>query len=245
MSPGARTSRCATTSARRSSRSGSGSRASRCRPPSTRRSICGPPAGGRARAKARNRADAAGSSPRPGATPRLRPHSTGVQLASPVRGMRGPRWHRGPPRRGGMPEKGAVVSAELKAGAGFIDDEIVPIEEARIPILDRGFLRSDVTYDVVAVWQVAFYRLDDHIDRFERSCRELRLKPPYTREEIAGILNDLVAATGLRDAYVNVTCTRGVGGTRDPRTFKSHRFYAYAIPYLWILEQPDEDAGMN
>lgn len=136
-------------------------------------------------------------------------------------------------------------ASALADGAAFIDDRIVPIAEARIPILDRGFLRSDVTYDVAGVWQGAFFRLDDHLDRFERSCRELRLKPPYSRGEIVDILMRLVRATGLRDAYVNVTCTRGIGGARDPRTYRSHRFYAYVIPYVWIFEPENDDDGLH
>ena len=61
------------------------------------------------------------------------------------------------------------------AGAAYIDGRFVPIGEAAIPILDWGYRRSDVTYDVVGVWQGAFFRLDDHIRRFRASMRTLRL----------------------------------------------------------------------
>ncbi len=54
-------------------------------------------------------------------------------------------------------------------GAAFIDGEYVPIAEARIPILDWGFLRSDCTYDVIHVWKGRFFRLGHHLDRFEKS----------------------------------------------------------------------------
>ena len=48
-------------------------------------------------------------------------------------------------------------------GVAFIDGEYVPIEQARIPILDWGLLRSDATYDVVHVWRGSFFRLADHL----------------------------------------------------------------------------------
>ena len=51
-------------------------------------------------------------------------------------------------------------------GAAFIDQEIVPISEAKISILDWGFLHSDATYDVVHVWRGKFFRLNDHLERF-------------------------------------------------------------------------------
>ena len=50
----------------------------------------------------------------------------------------------------------------------------MPIAEASIPITDWGFLRSDATYDVVTVWEGAFFRLDAHLERFARSCQSFR-----------------------------------------------------------------------
>jgi len=134
----------------------------------------------------------------------------------------------------------------LEGGAALVDGEVVPIASARIPILDFGFTRSDCTYDVVAVWEGAFFRLDDHLDRFERSCRALHLSLPHTREEIVAILMELIRATGLREAYVEVICTRGVppAGVRDPRQFVN-RFYAFAIPYVWILRPEEGERGMD
>lgn len=136
--------------------------------------------------------------------------------------------------------------ALLSEGAAFIDGEIVPIDEARIPITDTGFLRSDVTYDVIGVWRGSFFRLDAHLDRFERSCRELRMTLPYTREHIVEVLHELVRRTGLRDAYVEVQCTRGRAekGMRDPRRFVN-RFYAFVVPFVWLLTPEESETGMD
>jgi branched-chain amino acid aminotransferase len=133
----------------------------------------------------------------------------------------------------------------FEAGAAFVDGERVPIADAKISIVDTGFSRSDVTYDVIGVWNGAFFRLDDHLDRFERSCRELRMSLPYTHEEMAEILADLVRLAGLREAYVETICTRGIAGpVRDPRTFRN-RFFAYAIPYVWLLKPDEAETGMD
>jgi branched-chain amino acid aminotransferase len=131
-------------------------------------------------------------------------------------------------------------------GAAFIDGEVVPIAEARIPILDWGFLRSDCTYDVVHVWHGRFFRLDHHLDRFEQSAAGLRLANPYPREEVVAILMRLMRATGLREAYVEVILTRGTPprGTRDPRACEN-RFYAFAIPFVWIASEEIRARGVH
>jgi hypothetical protein len=54
-------------------------------------------------------------------------------------------------------------STSFRRGAAFVEGDYVPVAEAKISILDAGFSRSDVTYDVVAVWNGAFFRLDDHL----------------------------------------------------------------------------------
>ncbi len=144
-----------------------------------------------------------------------------------------------------MPDPTPTAAPGFEAGAAFVDGEQVPIGEAKISIVDTGFSRSDVTYDVVGVWDGAFFRLDDHLERFERSCRELRMTLPHSREEMAEILIGLVRTAGLREAYVETICTRGVaGGVRDPRVFEN-RFYAYAIPFVWLLQPEEAETGMD
>lgn len=144
------------------------------------------------------------------------------------------------------PQPAGATDPALADGAAYVDGEIVPIGEAKISLVDTGFSRSDVTYDVVGVWDGAFFRLGDHLARFERSCRELRLDTGLDNEGIAEILMELVRRSGLREAYVETICTRGVSraGNRDPRTFEN-RFYAYAIPYVWLLKPEDADVGMD
>jgi branched-chain amino acid aminotransferase len=71
--------------------------------------------------------------------------------------------------------RAAKDSRSYTDGAAFVDGRFLPVGEARVPILDWGFLRSDATYDVAHVWRGCFFRLEDYLDRFERSMEHLRL----------------------------------------------------------------------
>src|SRR5689334_7655199 len=73
-------------------------------------------------------------------------------------------------------------------GVAWVQGELVPLAEARIPILDQGFLRSDLTYDVRGVWDGRFFRLDDHLDRLEASCEKMRLRIPMDRSTLRDTL---------------------------------------------------------
>ena len=131
-----------------------------------------------------------------------------------------------------------AAPAAFAAGAAFVDGEIVPISEAKVSVLDWGFLRSDATYDVVHVWDGCFFRLDHHLDRFQRNLDRLRLIVPHTRAEMVDILMRLVRLTGYRNAYVEVLCTRGPPplGSRDPRLCEN-RFMAFVVPFVWIVDE--------
>ncbi len=132
------------------------------------------------------------------------------------------------------------------AGCAWVEGEYLPIADARIPITDTGFTRSDCTYDVVAVWHGRFFRLDAHLARFECSWQALRLSPPLDREAMADVLHECVRRSGLHEAYVEMIVTRGSPppGVRDPRRF-ANRFYAFAIPYVWIATREVQARGLH
>ena len=134
------------------------------------------------------------------------------------------------------------MADQFSDGAAYVDHSYVPIAKACVPILDAGFTRSDCTYDVVSVWDGKFFRLADHLTRFERGMRELRLSIPLGRDEVAAVLERLVGLAALREAYVEMIATRGLVVSRDPREFEN-RFYAYAIPYVWISPTVQQEEG--
>ena len=126
---------------------------------------------------------------------------------------------------------------DLTKGVAYIDGQYVPINEAKISILDWGFLHSDATYDVVHVWKGKFFRLDDHFDRFYNGMQKLHLTIPYSKDELQSILSNCVERSGLKNAYVEMITTRGQPepGSRDPRLCKN-QFIAFAIPFVWVCK---------
>ena len=139
-----------------------------------------------------------------------------------------------------------MTNSIYSKGCAWINGEFVPIDKAAIPITDTGFTKSDLTYDVVSVWNGKFFRLENHLNRFERGWNRIRMNPQLKRAEMQDILFDCVAKSGLREAYVEMIITRGipVDGDRDPRNYVN-RFYAFAIPYVWIAKPDHQLTGIK
>ena len=139
-----------------------------------------------------------------------------------------------------------MSSPDYSQGAAWQRGRYVPVAEASVPLTDWGFLRSDATYDVVTVWDGAFFRLDAHLERFLRSCRRFRLDPGRSAEEIVAIITECVRLAGLRSAYVEMLCTRGQPpwGSRDPRQ-AVNQFYAFAVPFVWIANEEQRRRGLD
>ncbi len=139
-----------------------------------------------------------------------------------------------------------TASPDYSQGAAYVRGQYLPIGEAAVPLTDWGFLRSDATYDVVTVWQGAFFRLDAHLERFMASCARFRLDPGRSPAQITAVLEHCVRLSGLRDAYVEMIVTRGQPpwGSRDPR-LAVNQFYAFAVPYVWIANAEQRERGLN
>jgi branched-chain amino acid aminotransferase len=146
----------------------------------------------------------------------------------------------------GLRQNEPMDSTDFSKGAAWQRGAYVPIAQAGVPLTDWGFLRSDATYDVVTVWDGAFFRLDAHLERFLRSCARFRLDPGKSPDEIVAILTECVRLAGLRSAYVEMICTRGQPpwGSRDPRQ-AVNQFHAFAVPYVWIANEEQRRRGLN
>jgi branched-chain amino acid aminotransferase len=134
-------------------------------------------------------------------------------------------------------------------GSAYIVDHFCPITEAAIPIVDCGFMHADAVYDVVSVSRGSFFRLEQHQARFARACAAIRVRNPFDREREAEILHELVARTGLRDAYVWWTVTRGqppLGRSEmvDATKFVNC-FYAFVVPFIFIADDEQRTRGVD
>lgn len=130
--------------------------------------------------------------------------------------------------------------SDLTKGAAWMGGRIIPIAEAAIPVTDWGLTHSDIAYDVVPVWEGAFFRLGDYLNRFMASVATQRMAIGMDRAQIIAALGEMVAASGLRSSYVAMVAARGrnpVPGSRDPRDCENY-FYAWCVPYVHIV-RPD------
>lgn len=133
-------------------------------------------------------------------------------------------------------------------GIAYCGGKYMPVEKASIPILDPAFTKSDVVFDVISAWDGKFFKLDDHLARFHRSCDYIRVSPPVSDDEIRHIMAECVTRSGFDHAAVYILCTRGryPGGTAtgDPRKAENE-FIAYAVPYYWIVPRERVNTGTH
>lgn len=141
---------------------------------------------------------------------------------------------------------GAFFMADYSKGSAYVNGQLVPVSEAKISVLDWGFIHSDATYDVAHVWQGRAFRFEDHINRFTTNMDKLRMQIPYNARQIQDIMLQCVVATGFKDAYVEIICTRGMPqpGSRDPRSC-TNNFMAFAVPFIWIADQEKQKEGLH
>lgn len=125
-------------------------------------------------------------------------------------------------------------------GVAYVYGQYCPIEEAAIPIWDMGFLHADVCYDTTTTWKGNFFRLDDHINRFQNTLTGFKMEPELDAEGMKAVLMECVKRSGLRDAYVYFGATRGMPKTgeysRDPRDYIP-QFMCFVIPYVFIIKE--------
>ena len=97
----------------------------------------------------------------------------------------------------------------------YVNGSFVPLSEAKVSILDRGFLFADGIYEVSAVLDGKLVDNASHLARLERSVGEIQLKLPETVERIAKIQKQLIARNRLADGLVYLEVTRGADTGRD------------------------------
>jgi len=96
----------------------------------------------------------------------------------------------------------------------YLNGEFTPISQAKVSVLDRGFIFGDGVYEVVPVYGRRLFRFDEHMARLNRSLGKLRIGNPHGRDEWLALARRLVAsvgdATGTGDLLVYIQVTRGV-----------------------------------
>lgn len=113
--------------------------------------------------------------------------------------------------------------------------EMVPLSQARIPVLDRGFIFGDGVYEVVPIYDGSPFRIDQHLARLVRSLQSIGITNPFTDEGWKARIDELVTAYrdshGVRDQFVYMQVTRGVAK-------RGHAFPKGIVPTVFMMTSP-------
>jgi len=93
----------------------------------------------------------------------------------------------------------------------WLNGELVPRDEAKISVFDHGLLYGDGVFEGIRSYGGKVFRLKEHVRRLFDSAKGIRLAIPMTPEKLAGAITETLEANGLKDAYIRVVVTRGVG----------------------------------
>jgi len=113
----------------------------------------------------------------------------------------------------------------------FLNGRFLPLEQATVPVLDRGFIFGDGVYELIPVYSRAPFRIDEHLARLERSLAAVRIANPYARDKWRSVIRELVAQQPWEDQGVYLQVTRGVA-KRD------HAFPAGVEPTVFAMSNP-------
>lgn len=100
----------------------------------------------------------------------------------------------------------------------YLNGDIMPLSEGRIPVEDRGFQLGDGVYEVVKVMNAHPVWLEEHLKRLEESLASIKLKGALKGRRLEEIVPELVLRSGVVDGLVYIQVTRGV----EPRDFEIH-----------------------
>lgn len=113
----------------------------------------------------------------------------------------------------------------------YLNGKFIPLEEAYIPVLDRGFIFGDGVYEVIPAYSRKPFRLEEHLNRLQHSLDGIRLKNPFSNAEWKNLLEQLIAKNNGEDQYIYLHITRGVA-KRD------HAFPVNVSPTVFIMSNP-------
>lgn len=95
----------------------------------------------------------------------------------------------------------------------YLNGQYLPLNEAKVSVLDRGFLFGDGIYEVIPSYSGRLFHFQEHMERLENSLATIRLANPHTREQWLNIVTPLLE--GTQDQYIYLQITRGTAPKRD------------------------------
>lgn len=120
----------------------------------------------------------------------------------------------------------------------YLNGEFVEKEQAKVSIFDHGLLYGDGVFEGIRSYNGKVFKLDEHLDRLYDSARAIMLVIPLTKEEFKNAIFETLKRNNLKDAYIRVVVTRGVGDLGlDPK--KCPKAFAFIIADKIVL-YPDK-----
>lgn len=113
----------------------------------------------------------------------------------------------------------------------YLNGQFLPMAEATVPVLDRGFIFGDGVYEVIPVYSRRPFRLQEHLNRLQHSLDGIDLQNPHTAEEWKARIVELIARNSSEDQSVYLHVTRGVA----PR---DHAFPKNTAPTVFMMSNP-------
>ena len=113
----------------------------------------------------------------------------------------------------------------------FLNGKLLPVEQATVSVLDRGFIFGDGVYELVPVYSRVPFRLEEHLVRLERSLGEVKIRNPYSRAQWRSHIHGLIDAQPFDDQGVYFQVTRGAA-KRD------HAFPKSVEPTVFMMANP-------
>ncbi len=100
----------------------------------------------------------------------------------------------------------------------YLNGETIPVEQAKIPALDRGFLFGDAIYEVITVYSGVLFRPQSHVERLMSGLEKIRIHDQRSADEWHNVFEQIAEANGGGDQYIYLQVTRGVSHFRDHAT---------------------------
>src|SRR5665647_1067725 len=120
----------------------------------------------------------------------------------------------------------------------YLNGEFVPKEKAVVSVFDHGLLYGDGVFEGIRAYHCRVFKLGEHLDRLYESARAICMEIPITKDEMQEVVLETLRRNKLKDAYIRLVVTRGVGDLGlDPR--KCPKAFVFCITASIVL-YPDE-----
>jgi branched-chain amino acid aminotransferase len=128
----------------------------------------------------------------------------------------------------------------------YIDGDFYPKSEAKVSVYDHGLLYGDGVFEGIRAYEGVVFKLDEHLDRLYRSAHTIALQIPLAKDEMKKAVLDTLAKNKLRNAYIRLVVTRGIGDLGlDPRKCSKPTVIIITEPLIQLHSEDKKKNGIT